>query len=147
MLERIDKEIKEAMKNKDSVTLETLRMLKSTIKYFQIQEKADKVTDEEILSIIQKEIKKRRETLDEALKVERNDIANSEEEKIAILEKFLPESISEQDLLIIIDDAISSSGAVSQKDMGKVMKILLSQLKGKADSALISRIVKEKLNK
>lgn len=147
MLERIDKEIKEAMKNKDPVKLETLRMLKSTIKYFQIQEKLEKVSDEDVLNIIQKEIKKRKETMDEALRAERNDIANPEIDKIAILEKFLPEAISEKDLLILVDEAILSTGAAGQKDMGKVMKILISQLKGRVDSTLISKVVKEKLNK
>jgi len=108
-------------------------------------EKESKLTDEEIIDVISSEIKKRRESIELFEKGGKKEMADKEKKEAAILQKYLPEQMSEVDLRKIIKEAISNVGAKEQKDMGRVMKELVPKTKGKADGSLISRVVKELL--
>lgn len=108
-------------------------------------EKSSKLTNEEIIDVVSSEIKKRREAVELYEKGDRKELAEKEKKEAIILQKYLPEQMSEEELRKIVKEAISGVGAKTQKDMGKVMQALMPKTKGKADGSLISRVVKELL--
>ena len=146
MLERINKAIVEAMKNKDSLRLATLRMLKGAVDLERINKKLDSLSDEDIIVIIGKQIKTRKESIVEFEKGNRTDLIEKTENEINILNEYMPEMLSEEEITKIVTDIINSINATSIKDMGSVMKEASSKLKGKADMSLVSQIIKNKLN-
>ena len=146
MLEKITKDIVDAMKNKDTLKLQTLRMLKGSIDLERINKKLDKVSDDDIVVIIGKQIKNRKESILEFEKGNRQDLIDKTNEEIKILEQYMPEQLSEEEINNIIDEIITSINATSIKQMGLVMKEASSKLKGKADMSLVSNIIKSKLN-
>ena len=146
MLEKITKDIVDAMKNKDTLKLQTLRMLKGSIDLERINKKLDKVSDDDIVVIIGKQIKTRKESIAEFEKGNRQDLIDKTNDEIKILEEYMPEQLSEEEINNIIDEIISSVNATSIKDMGSVMKEASAKLKGKADMSLVSQIIKNKLN-
>ncbi len=146
MLERITNDIKEAMKSKDTLRLQTLRMLKGSIDLERINKKLEKVSDEDIIVIIGKQIKTRKESIVEFEKGNRQDLIDQTNEEIKILSSYMPEQLSEEEIIDIIDNIIKEVNATSIKDMGSVMKEASSKLKGKADMSLVSSIIKNKLN-
>lgn len=146
MLERINKDIVEAMKTKDALKLATLRMLKGAIDLERINKKLDKVLDEDIVVIISKQIKTRKESIVEFEKGNRQDLVDKTNEEINILSVYMPEMLSQDEITSIVMDAINEVNATSVKDMGSVMKIVSPKLKGKADMSLVSTIIKNKLN-
>lgn len=146
MLERITNDIKEAMKSKDTLRLQTLRMLKGSIDLERINKKLEKVSDEDIIVIIGKQIKTRKESIVEFEKGNRQDLIDQTNEEIKILSSYMPEQLSEEEIIDIIDNIIKEVNATSIKDMGSVMKEASSKLKGKADMSLVSSIIKNKLS-
>lgn len=146
MLDKICKDIVDAMKNKDSLRLSTLRMLKGAIDLERINKKLDKVSDEDIVGIIGKQIKSRKESIAEFEKGKRQDLIDKTNEEINILSSYMPEMLSEEEITLVVVDAINEVGAKSVKDMGSVMKLVSPKLKGKADMSLVSSIIKNKLN-
>ena len=142
----INKEIKSAMLAKDSVRLESLRALKTAIMIAETQKGAEKLNDNRILKIIQKLVKQRKDASDIYLNQGREDLAKEELDQLLVLESFLPEQISNEELTKIIKKIISDLGAKSISDMGKVMGIASNQLSGKADGKQISLIVRELLH-
>ena len=145
MLEVINKDMIDAMKSKDTLKLSTLRMLKGAIDLERINKRLDKVSDDDIVTIITKQIKTRKESIAEFKKGNRGDLIEKTNEEINILEHYMPEMLSEQEITKEVENAIKESNASSIKDMGNVMKILSSKLKGKADMSLVSSIIKDKL--
>ena len=145
MLEVINKDMIDAMKSKDTLKLSTLRMLKGAIDLERINKRLDKVSDDDIVTIITKQIKTRKESIAEFEKSNRGDLIEKTNEEINILEHYMPEMLSEQEITKEVENAIKESNASSIKDMGNVMKILSSKLKGKADMSLVSSIIKDKL--
>lgn len=141
----INKEIKFAMLAKDSVRLESLRALKTAIMIAETQKGAEKLNDNRILKIIQKLVKQRKDASDIYLNQGREDLAKEELDQLLVLESFLPDQISNEELTKIIKKIISDLGAKSISDMGKVMGIASNQLSGKADGKQISLIVRELL--
>lgn len=141
----INKEIKFAMLAKDSVRLESLRALKTAIMIAETQKGAEKLNDNRILKIIQKLVKQRKDASDIYLNQGREDLAKEEQDQLLVLESFLPDQISNEELTKIIKKIISDLGAKSISDMGKVMGIASNQLSGKADGKQISLIVRELL--
>lgn len=109
-------------------------------------EKESKLTDEEIISVISSEIKKRRESIELFEKGGRGERADQEKKELGILQKYLPEQMSEDELKRLVKAAVEKVGAKTQKDMGKVMQELMPKVKGKADSSLVSKAVKELLS-
>lgn len=144
--ERIQTDMVAAMKEKDATTLSTLRMLKSALMEAKTAKSRDAVlsADEEI-EILQRYIKKRRETIELNAKIDRADLNGPEEVEIAITQKYLPEAISEAELTAIVQAAVASTGAAGPKEMGKVIGVVMAQVKGRAEGSAVSRLVKAAL--
>lgn len=145
MKDRIAKDIVTAMKEKDKVTLETLRMVKGAIQMEEIKAKKE-LTDDDIALVIGKQIKTRKESIEEFKKGNREDLISKTTEEIKVLEKYMPEQLSASEIDAIVTRAISELGASISSDMGKVMGKVTPLLKGKADMGLVSKLVKDKLN-
>ena len=144
MKEQLLQDLKEAMKNKDTLRKDTITMLRAAI--LQVEKDSQKVlNDDEICAIVAKEVKKRKESVKEYEDAGREDIADNLKKEIEILSKYLPEQLTEDEIRKMVEDAIVESGAASPRDMGKVMSILRPKTAGKADGKLVSDIVKEKL--
>ena len=139
--------MKDAMKSKDKVALESLRAIKSAIIMAQTESGAtSELTEDAEIKLLQRLVKQRKESADVYQKQGRNDLAEPELAQSAIIEKFLPEQMNLEDLRKIIAEIISSTGSTSMQDMGKVMGLVSQQLAGKADGKSISTIVKELLS-
>jgi len=136
--------MKSAMRSKDSERLGAVRLLLSAIKQKEVDGRVELI-DEDIVSIIEKMLKQRRDSIDAFNKAERKDLVQKEELEIKVLQDYMPQQLSEDEVEKVIFDAIESSGAQSMKDMGAVMGILKSKLAGKANMADVSKKIKIKL--
>ena len=144
MKEELLKELKDAMKNKDEIRKNTITMLRSAI--LQVEKDSQKtLNDDEIVLIISKEVKKRKDSISDYEKAGRDDIVSDLNREIEILSKYLPEQLTEEEITSLVEEAIKESGAESPRDMGKVMQIVRPKTAGKADGKVVSQIVKEKL--
>jgi uncharacterized protein YqeY len=145
--DQLQEDLKDAMRAHDELRLSTIRMLKSAIQYFEIQKGGAgyEATDEDVIEVAGREVKKRRESIELYEKGGNQEAADKEKQEIEILQKYLPEQMSEEKVRELVKDAVAKSGATSPQDMGKVMGILMPQVKGKADGSLVSSIVKEAL--
>ena len=141
----IEDDIKSSMKKGNKIKTSTLRMAKSEIQLLEINKK-NTLSDTETLSVIQKMIKQRKESITQFNKAGRNELVEKETKEISFLEVYLPEQLTEPELRKIVTTQINSSSANSIKDMGKVMGILKGELEGKADMGLVSNLVKELLS-
>jgi len=144
--EQLDAELKTAMREKDQVKLSTVRMLKSAIKYREI-ELMKPLDDAGVHAVISSEIKRRRDSVEQYRSGGREDLAGQEEAEIAVLQGWLPAQLSPEELAKLVDAAIARVGAQGPKDMGKVMKELLPEVQGKAEGKAVSELVKAKLAK
>ena len=142
--ERIPSDLKDALRNKRTLELNVLRMLQSAIRNQEIDNKGE-LDDEQVIHVISSEIKKRKDSVDEYKKVGREDAAETEQKEIEILMKYMPEQLSEEDIDKTVQNAIKQSDAKGSKDLGQVMKIVMPELKGKADGKLINKIVRKRL--
>jgi uncharacterized protein YqeY len=145
LFNKLQEEMKAAMKSGDKDKLSTIRMLISEIKKVQIDSKKE-LSDEEIISILQKYIKQRKEAYTQYEQAGRKDLAEKELKEIEIVQQFLPPPLSEEELIKIVEGTIQEVGVSSIKDMGKVVKAVMDKVKGRAEGSLISKIVKEKLS-
>jgi uncharacterized protein YqeY len=147
LVSRIDEELKAAMRAKDAVTLNTLRLLKSAVKYGSIEKHgADGIaTDDEVITAVRREIKKRQDSIDSYTKAGRTESAAAEQNEIEILKTFLPASLSDAELEALVDAAISEVGATSKAQMGAVMKVATAKAGGRADGKVLSQLVQKKL--
>lgn len=145
MKNKIIEDIKSAMKSQDKVALAVVRMLKSDIQMAELNKKSE-LTDDEIVSIVSKQIKMRKDSIKEFEKGNRNDLIEQSEQEIKILEKYLPEQLTEEEVTDIINNVFSKVNPTSSSDMGKIMGALTPLVKGKADMGIVSKIVKEKLS-
>ncbi|HEY6196606.1 MAG TPA: GatB/YqeY domain-containing protein [Candidatus Eisenbacteria bacterium] len=144
--ERIQAEMVRAMKEKDADTLSTVRMLKAALMEAKTAKpKAATLSREEEIEILQRYVKKRRETIEMNTKVGRADLNAAEEREIAVTQRFLPEMLSEEKLAEIVKAAVASTGAAGPKDMGKVIGAVMAQVKGRAEGSTVSRLVKAAL--
>ncbi len=137
-------DLKGAMKAKDAIRLNTIRRLKSEIKNQEIKLKQE-LDDDAIITIVSSLIKKGKEAIDLFDKGDRPDLSKKEQEEVAILKKYLPEQVSEADLRIRIQEVIKELGVQNQGDLGRVMKILVPEFKGRADNKLVKNLVGEYL--
>ena len=145
--DKIQGDLQKAMIAKDELRLSTLRMLKSGIQYFEIQKGAGyEATDEDVIEVIGREIKKRKESIELYKKGGREELAQNEQKEIEILQNYLPEQISEEEVRKLIKETISQTGASTIADIGKVMGTLMPKVKGKADSTLVSNLVRTALS-
>lgn len=142
--EQIDADLKAAMLAKDQLTLDTLRMLRARIKNEEIAKGKD-FADEEIVSVIGSEVKKRKDSVTAYTEGNRPELAAKEQTEITVLLKYLPEQISEDEVRKVITETISGQ-TFQASDFGKAMALVMPKLKGRADGSLISKILKEKLS-
>lgn len=143
--QQIAGDLKQALKDKDGNAMDALRGLNAAITIQEKQGKEHKLSEEEIIEIVQKEAKKRQEAISAYQKGGRQDLVQKEQEELAVLQKYLPEQLSENELKDIIRQAIEQTGAESLQDMGKVMGQVMPQVKGRAEGARVSALVKEAL--
>jgi uncharacterized protein len=144
-LEQISKELLESMKRRDSVRTSTLRMLVSSLRNKEVEKKT--LAEGDVLEVIQSEAKRRREAMEEYRKANRPDLAAKEESELKILQVYLPAGLSEAELRSLIQSAIQSAGAQGAKDIGRVMSVMMPQVKGRADGKQVQQLVKELLSK
>lgn len=145
MIEKIQKDFIEAMKNKEKERLDVIKMLKASIQNEEIKKK-ESLTDEEIISIVTKQVKMRKDAIEDFKKASRDDLIKSYESEIEILNKYLPEALSDEEVLNIINEAFDTINPTSQKDMGLIMKEVNPKLKGRCDMGNVSKIIKDKLS-
>ena len=138
---RIENDFKTAFKSGDEVSKRTLRMVMASIKLVEV-EKGRALTDEEVLSILQKEIKSLRESISDAEKAGRDDLIAEAEPEIQILEQYTPQQLDEDEITELARQAIEEVGATSQQEMGNVMKVLMPRVQGRADGSKVSASVR-----
>lgn len=144
MKEELLKALKEAMKEKDELKKDTITMLRAAILQVEKDEKKE-LTQSEMEAIVAKQIKSRKESLDDYKKANRDDIVSKIEKEIVILKKYLPEQLTEDEIEKLIKDAIEKTGAITPRDMGKVMQEIRQQIAGRADGKFVSDMVKQML--
>ncbi len=142
--EQLEADLKSAMREKDAVRTSVVRMLKSAIKYKEI-ELIKALDDAGVQAVIASEIKKRRDSVEQYRQGHREYLASQEEAEIAILQGYLPAQLSTEELTRIVDAAIARAGAQGPRDMGKVMKEVLPEVQGKAEGKVVSELVKARL--
>ena len=145
LYDRINKTMLEAMKSKDKETLSTIRLLKSAIDLYKINNKLTEVTDDTVIEVASKQVKQHRESIEEFRNAGRDDLADNLEREIKIISEFLPEQLSKEEIEREIDKIFEEVKPDGKKDMGKIMKEANARLKGKADFKLVSVIVNTKL--
>jgi len=143
---QLNESVKDAMKSGDEVRKRTLRMVQAAIKQVEVDKRVV-LDDPAVTTLIQKEIKNRREALEEAKKADRADLAEANENEIKILEVYLPKAMPAEELRALVEAAIAETGASAPSDMGKVMKIVMPKVAGRAPNDMISAAVKELLTK
>jgi len=145
--QKLQEELKQSMLARDVLKTSVLRMLISAIGYYEIQKGGAgyEATDEDALSVVQKEAKQRKDSIEQFQKGGRQDLVDKETKELQILQKYLPEQLNEQALISLIIQTIKEEGATSMADMGKVMSVLMPKVKGKADGSVVNKIVKESL--
>lgn len=139
--ERITVELKDAMVRRDAPTLSTLRLLKSALGYAQIEKKTEHLSDADVVALAQKEIKKRRDSIEQFEKGGRHELAAKERREIEVIEKFLPQPLSPSELEQLVKDTVQELGATSKKDMGPVIKAVQAKAAGRADGRTVSAAV------
>ncbi len=143
--ERLDQDQKTAMRERAQLRLDTIRMLKSAIKYREI-ELMKPLDDAAILGVIATEVKRRRDSVEQYTAGHRQDLADKEDAEIAILQAYLPQQLGEDELHAKVDEAVKKVGAQGMKDMGAVMKALLPEVQGRAEGKVVSDLVKARLS-
>lgn len=143
--EKINNDLKEAMKNKDSFKLGVIRMIKGAMQ-LEKPNPREELTDNDVIKVISKQIKMRKESIKEFEKAGRNDLVEQNEKEIEILNAYMPKQLSEEELNTIIDKVFDEVKPTSMKDMGIIMKTVTPLVQGKADMSEVSKIIKEKLS-
>lgn len=143
--EQLEKSLLDAMRSNDTDRKNVIRLVLTGLKLTEI-EKGTKLDDAGLISIIQKEIKQHQETIEGAKKAERQDLVDTAQKEITILEAFLPKQMSVEEITSLVKEAIQATGAKELKEMGKVMKEVLPKVAGKASNDVVSRIVRENLS-
>jgi uncharacterized protein YqeY len=140
-IEKINAELKASMLAKDAERTGALRMLKSAVGYVQIEKKVDVLPDADVLAVVQKEAKKRRDSIEEFDRGGRAELAAKERAELKVLEEFLPKQLSSEETEELVKAAIAEVGATSKKDMGAVMKAAQAKAAGRADGKVMSALV------
>lgn len=146
--ERLNEDMKQAMKDKEAgkLRLSVIRMVRASIKNVEIDRRKE-LGDEEVLDVLAKEVKMRRDSLEEFKKGNRPDLVAGLEQEIDILMGYLPQQLSDEEVRALVAEAVAQTGAAGPKDMGKVMSALMPKVKGRADGKTVNAMVKDALNK
>ena len=142
--EQIVAEMKSAMKSGDKERLATIRLILSAVKQVEVDTRSD-VNDQDLIGILDKMAKQRRESIDQFEQAGRNDLADKEKSELATIADYLPQALSEDEVNQLIEKAVSQTSASSMKEMGAVMAILKPQMQGRADMSQVSKLIKAKL--
>ncbi len=148
LYETISKDMVNAMKSKDKDTLGTLRLLKSAIDLYLVNNKLDRnnASDEVVIDVVSKQVKTHRESIEEFKKGNRQDLIDNLNREIELLSKYLPEQLSSEELENIVNEVFNEVNPASVKDMGAIMKVITPLVKGKADMREVNALIKDKLN-
>lgn len=141
LYERIESDARAALKEGKTAKLSVLRMLISAIKVFELEKRSGKVEEQEVLEIIHGQIKQRKESIEQFKKGNRLDLADKETEELGVLEAYMPEQLSDEELVKIIKETISETGAATNRDTGKVMKLVMGKIRGRADGRAVNKLV------
>ena len=141
---QLNDSVKEAMKSGDEIRKRTVRMVLAAVKQAEVDKRVE-LDDTAVMSLIQKEMKNRRESLEEARKAQRADLVEANEAEINILQAFLPKAMPAEELNALVQAAIAETGAASPADMGKVMKVVMAKVEGRAPNDMVSAAVREQL--
>ncbi len=139
-IDRIDSEIKAAMLAKEAARLSTLRMLKSALKYYQIEKKLDSLSDADLITVVQKQIKQRQDSIESYRTAGRADLLQKEEDELKVLKVYLPQGLTEQELESLVKSVITEVGATSKAQVGAVMKAAIAKAAGRADGKSINAL-------
>jgi len=142
---RITEDMKTAMRARDKERLGTIRLIQAAIKQKEVDERIE-LDDSQVLAVLDKMVKQRRDSIEQFSKAGRQDLADKETAELAIIQEYMPAALSEAEVLAIIDEVISATGAASPRDMGKVMGALKPRLQGRADMGSVSGLVKSRLS-
>lgn len=145
LLERLNNDMKQAMKNKDKEKLTVIRMIKASIQNESIKTGSE-LSEEEELSVLSREVKQRKDSLHEFEKASRQDLVDKVRAELKHVEIYMPKQLSEEELSEIVVSIIAETGASSKKEMGKVMAALMPKVKGKADGSLVNKLVQQHLS-
>lgn len=145
--ERIDKDLKDALKAKDQIKISTLRMLKAGIENAAIAKRPEKLEEADILVVFSKQIKQHRESIEQFQKGERQDLVEKETAELKILESYIPRPLAKEEIFKVVEEAIKEVGAQGRKDMGRVMKLVMPKVRGRAEGNTVNQMVSEALGK
>lgn len=144
--EKILDDLKNAMKNKEAERLSAIRMLQAAIKNREIELRPNEITEQEVMGVIKKMAKQRKDSISEFEKAQRLDLVEKEKFELGVLEAYLPQQMSAEEIAKIVDEVIKAQGATTQKQMGPVVKEVMSRAAGMADGKMISDLVRSKLS-
>jgi uncharacterized protein len=145
LLERLNNDMKQAMKNKEKDKLSVIRMLKASIQNEALKQRQD-LTDDEELTVLSRELKQRKDSLQEFENAGRSDLVDKVRTELVYVEAYMPEQLSEEDISKIVNETILEVNATSKADMGRVMGALMPKVKGKADGSLVNKLVQQHLS-
>ena len=142
--EQLVADLKQSMKDKDTIAKSAITLVRAAILQVEKDERRE-LSEDDIVGIISKQVKQRKDVLIDFQKANRQDLIDQTEREIEVLTEYLPQQLSEEELKVIVLDAINEVGATSMKDMGKIMGIVMPKIKGRADGGMVNKIVKENL--
>ncbi|CAM3812477.1 GatB/YqeY domain-containing protein [Mesobacillus zeae] len=146
LLERLNKDMVQAMKNKEKDKLTTIRMIKSSLQNEAIKLGKQELSEEEELTVLSREMKQRKDSLQEFEKAGREDLVEKLRTEITHVEVYMPQQLSEEELTEIVKESIAETGAASKADMGRVMAAIMPKVKGKSDGSLVNKLVQQHLS-
>ncbi|MEH7443116.1 GatB/YqeY domain-containing protein [Bacillus sp. JJ1122] len=146
LLERLNNDMKQAMKNKEKDRLTTIRMIKASLQNEAIKFGKQELSEEEELTVLSREVKQRKDSLQEFEKAGREDLVEKIQTELKHVEVYMPQQLSEEEVTAIVKDAIAETGAASKTDMGRVMAVIMPKVKGKADGSLVNKLVQQHLS-
>jgi uncharacterized protein len=146
LLERLNTDMKQAMKNKEKDRLTTIRMVKASLQNEAIKFGKQELSEEEELTVLSREVKQRKDSLQEFEKAGRQDLVEKIQTELKHVEIYMPQQLSEEEVTAIVKEAIAETGAASKADMGRVMAVLMPKVKGKADGSLVNKLVQQHLS-
>ena len=144
--EKLMSDMKEAMRAKDSVRLDAIRFLQSAIKYKEVEVRPNAITNDDVLGVIKKLVKQRKESIEQFSAANRQDLVDKEALELKVLEAYLPAQMSSEQIAAIVAEVIQKTGAKAIKEMGMVMKEVMAKTAGAADNKTVSEIIKQKLS-
>jgi len=147
LVERLNSDMKQAMKDKDKDKLSVIRMLKASLQNEGIKLGKQELSEDEELTVLSRELKQRKDSLQEFDKAGRQDLTDKLQAEIAVVESYMPKQLSEEELDALVAEAIAQTNATSKADMGKVMSAIMPKVKGKADGSLVNKLVLQHLTK